>query len=233
MTQQTPNNGAESWSIEPPIPDHVMSLLIFGGAFDPPHRGHIELPARVMEETSSDWLLYVPAAHSPLKEKAPQASGEDRLAMLRLALADQPSTSVTDVEIVRGGASYTLDTLRQLRHRLPDDLILRVLIGADQAASFHRWKAPHEILKLADLVVMLRPPDESSVELLDRLSAHWSADELEQWETRIIEMPIKKASSTHVREILRAAGPGSPDLAPLVPPGVLRYIADHNLYADG
>lgn len=229
---QRTSGARQAWSIEPPIPEDVMTLLIFGGAFDPPHKGHVELPARVVEEIDADWLLYVPAAHAPLKKKGPIASGEDRLAMLKLAIAGHDRTSVTDAEIVRGGTSYTLDTLRQLRGRLPDDIALRLLIGADQAASFHRWRAPDEVIELAEPVVMLRPPEESAETLLDRLSAHWPADELLQWESRIVEMPIRNASSTRVREILRAEGPQSAALERLVPAPVLRYIAERGLYAD-
>lgn len=232
---KAPQNAPRSqrtWSIEPPIPEEVMTLLVFGGAFDPPHRGHVELPARIMEEIDADWLLYVPACHAPLKKKGPIAGGDDRLAMLKLALAGHERTSVTDAEIARGGTSYTLETLRQLRGRLPDDIALRLLIGADQAASFHRWRCPDEVMDLAEPVVMLRPPEESAETLLDRMSAHWPADELQQWETRIVEMPIRNASSTRVREILHAEGPQSANLAKLVPAPVLRYIAERGLYAD-
>ncbi len=222
----------KTWSIEPPIPDEVMTLLIFGGAFDPPHNGHVQLPARVMEEIDADWLLYVPAAHAPLKKKGPIASGADRLAMLHRALDGQSRTSVTDAELFRGGTSYTLETLRQLRGRLPDDIAIRLLIGADQAASFHRWRSPEEVIELAEPVVMLRPPEETAETLLDRLSAHWPLDELTQWENRIVEMPIRNASSTRVREILREEGPQSPSLARLVPAPVLQHIAEHRLYAS-
>lgn len=152
------------------------------------------------------------------------------MSMLKLALQEAPRTSVTDVEIRRGGVSYTLDTLEQLRGRLGDGITLRLLIGADQAASFHRWREPEKVIERAEPVVMLRPPDESESELLARLRDHWPARELERWKNRIIETRVSEASSTRVRELLMRDGPTSAALAQLTPAPVRDYIAAHHLY---
>lgn len=218
------------WFIEPAIPEDATTVVIFGGSFDPPHTGHIELPERALPVINGDWLLYVPASRAPLKHSAPEACAADRLSMLRAALDGKPRTSVTDVEIRRGGTSYTLDTLRQLRERLRTTLTFRLLIGADQATTFHRWREPEEIIRLAAPVVLLRTPDQSGAELLERMRRHWPEDELARWQARIIELPLRTISSTQVREFLRRDGPLTAELAGMVPQPILEYIETHGLY---
>ncbi len=138
------------------IPEDAASVLVFGGSFDPPHNAHVALPPIVRDAVGCDWLLYVPAARSPLKETQSGATGEERLAMVRRAVAGIDRASVTDLELQRGGVSYTVDTLRQLREALGFDVTLRLLIGADQALDFHRWREAETILKRGEPVVMMR-----------------------------------------------------------------------------
>lgn len=213
-----------------PVPAHVRTLLVFGGAFDPPHYAHVDLPARVLAATGADWLLYVPSARTPLKNAAPGAPDADRLAMLALALEGRERTSTTDIELLRGGASYTIDTLRELRSRLPDVRAMRLLIGADQAVQFHRWRDPRAVIALAEPLVMLRSPAESAEALLAAMSAHWPVPELEQWRRRIVELPVEGAASTDARRLLAESGPDAPTLACLLPPGVLQHIRKRGLY---
>jgi len=219
-------------SFDPPIPSCAHTVLLFGGAFDPPHCGHIELPQRALVATNADWLLYLPAARTPLKDDVPSAPADDRVAMLRQALAGQPRTSVCDLEIRRGGACYTLDTLLELRKIVPQTITFRLLIGADQAANFHQWREPRDVIALAEPVVMLRTPDESSADLLEKMRPHWSAPELTQWEHRIAPTPLRKISSSRVRSIIKADGPSAPELESILPPVVRIYITAHGLYTD-
>lgn len=230
MTPDAPPSCEPDWTIAPPLPESVRTLLLFGGAFDPPHRSHVELPVFVRDAIGADWLLYIPAARTPLKTTGPIATADDRLSMLKLALPGQARTSVTDVEIRRGGVSYTLDTLRQLRERLGPRITFRLLIGADQAASFHRWREPERVIELAEPVVMLRSPHESEEELMARLGEHWPPRELERWKSRIIQAPTSDASSTEVRRVLATEGPDSPTLETLTPAPVRDYIAARHLY---
>lgn len=218
------------WTIEPAIPADARTVIVFGGAFDPPHTGHIDLPALAREKVGADWVVYVPAARPPLKEGLPVAPPGDRLAMLRLALRGVDRTSVSDVEIVRGGTSYTLDTLEQIRARLGGRVTLRLLIGADQAAQFHRWRSPGKIIELAEPIVLLRTPTARASELIETLAERWPADELARWGRGIIEGPTRRANSTRVRELLAEQGPASQEVRRYVPQGVLGYIADNKLY---
>jgi nicotinate-nucleotide adenylyltransferase len=210
------------------VPSDARSVLIFGGAFDPPHRAHIALPQMVAERIGADWVLYIPAAAPPLKD-GPVASGEDRIAMLDAALGREARASVTDLELVRGGQSFTVDTLADLRDRLPS-VTLRLLIGADQAGQFHRWREARRVIALAEPVVMLRPPHDDRGAILAAMAPYWTGEELAAWEDRFVETPVMEGSSTEVRELLRAEGVGAERLEALLPAGVLEVIRERGLY---
>ncbi|MFG0274151.1 MAG: nicotinate (nicotinamide) nucleotide adenylyltransferase [Phycisphaerales bacterium] len=210
------------------VPSDARSVLVFGGAFDPPHRAHIALPQMVAERIGADWVLYIPAAAPPLKD-GPVASGEDRIAMLEAALGPAARASVTDLELVRGGRSYTVDTLADLRDRLPG-VTLRLLIGADQARQFHKWREAQRVIALAEPVVMLRPPHDEHAAILAEMAPHWAGAELAAWESRFVETPVMEASSTEVRRLLREEGVYAARLAELLPAGVLRVIRAGRLY---
>jgi nicotinate-nucleotide adenylyltransferase len=210
------------------VPTGARSVLIFGGAFDPPHRAHIALPQMVADRIGADWVLYIPAAAPPLKD-GPVASGEDRIAMLEAALGPEARASVTDLELVRGGQSFTVDTLADLRDRLPR-VTLRLLIGADQARQFHKWREAQRVIRLAEPVVMLRPPHDDRATILAAMAPHWTGEELAAWESRFVETPVMEASSTEVREILREQGVGAERLAELITAEVLLHIRKRGLY---
>lgn len=210
------------------VPSDARSVLIFGGAFDPPHRAHIALPQMVAERIGADWVLYIPAAAPPLKD-GPAASGEDRIAMLNAALGPEARASVTNLELARGGQSYTVDTLADLRDRLPG-VTLRLLIGADQARQFHKWREARRVIALAEPVVMLRPPHDDRAAILAEMAPHLTGEELAAWESRFVETPVMEASSTEVREILRQQGSEAERLAELLPAGVLALIREGALY---
>src|SRR5262245_44008477 len=98
-----------------------MRLGVFGGSFDPVHLGHLKLAECCCDQARLDRILFVPAAHQPHKLRAPRASGDQRVEMLRLATASTPAFEASTVEIGRGGPSYTVDTLRELRGQFPRD----------------------------------------------------------------------------------------------------------------
>lgn len=215
-----------------PLPHTARSVLIFGGTFDPPTIAHLELPQRVREALGIEWLLYIPAGQSPHKNEPPGASANHRMGMLGAMLSGVSNCAVSAIEIARDdiGPSYTIDTLRALRMQLPDSLTLRLLIGADQASAFHRWREPREIMTIAEPAVMLRTPTQTWEALRITMEPHWSASELEQWGSRVVNVPTMDASATDVRSILRSFGPDDPRLTSLLPTSVLRYIRDHGLY---
>ncbi len=237
------------------VPTGTPLLILFGGTFDPPHRGHIELPVRIRAELErrlglprAAWLVYVPAARSPLKGRAPIAPDADRVAMLRLALEGVERASLWTDEIGRAGPeSYTIDTLRRARAWLDGHgraaTRLRLLIGADQAAQFYRWREARAIIALAEPVIMLRPAsgsepadvpaDPGEVMTPLRQCAYWSADELDQWRSRLVEHPPLRMSSTDLRARLGDPGLRLDPLERFVDPRVLAYIRAHRLYQTG
>ena len=178
------------------------------------------------------WLVFVPAARSPLKDTAPTADPH-RVKMVRLASRGVPRSAVWTDEVDRaarspGEKSYWVDTLRRARSVLPAATALRFLIGADQVLDFHRWRGPREILELAEAVVVLRPPVESVERLREGLRAarFWSDAEIDEWAMRVVDAPLLEMSATDVRAKLAA---GSADV-PELPPEVLEYIRRNGLY---
>jgi nicotinate-nucleotide adenylyltransferase len=130
-----------------------VRLGVFGGTFDPVHVGHLAIAHAALESVPLDRVLFVIARRSPLKERGPVASEEDRLRMLELAIAGEPRFAVSRVELDRNGPSYTVDTLELLAGA--DDLFL--ILGSDAIADLPRWKDPDRIARLATLVVADRP----------------------------------------------------------------------------
>lgn len=230
------------------LPANVRHLVVYGGSFDPPHIFHTLMPLWVVASQMlgpAARALYVPAARSPLKPAGPVASDEHRLAMLKLALDLPGPRSIWTDEIDRARwlrargrdePSYTIDTLRRLRSIVPARVNLRLLIGADQAAGFHRWKDYRAIIKLAEPIVLARAPIISVRDLYDRLDEDaWTRQERAAWCTRMAPNPIMPAASTG----LRSAIPGAPadarrwakrDPLSAVVKSVAAYIIKHNLY---
>ena len=219
-----------------PPPGWVRSVLVFGGTFDPPHRGHIDLPERVRVELGADWLLYVPAWRSPHKSGAPTATPDDRVAMLAAAIESSPFASISTLELARPDVpSYTIDTLGRLAQELPE-ASFRLLIGADQAAAFHRWREPRRVIELAEPVVMLRRPRESAEALIQSMRgagpppAGWSDDEIEAWRSRVVNVPLIDAEATGLRHLLGEHGVCHELVRRCLPDPVRRVIVERHIY---
>ena len=126
---------------------------VFGGAFDPPHIGHLVAAQDVIEGLDLDLLLIIPSARPPHRDAV--LSAEERLSLARTAFGDDTRIEVSDIELCRPGPSWTVDTLVEIRKRwTPDELLL--VVGVDQYRSFASWRNPERILELADLAVMPR-----------------------------------------------------------------------------
>lgn len=230
------------------------TILLFGGTFDPVHTAHVDLgdKARKWVATSDSgpdghpntWLIFVPVAHSPHKiSTAPSATGSQRAEMLRLAIqaAHLPQTAVWTDELDRAqgelGPSYTIDTVLRARQWLDvhggASARLRLLLGADQAAAFHTWRSPHDLLLVAPPVVMLRSPQETAAHMLDHLerAGQWSSSELAVWAAGMAPTPLMSAAATDLRRFL--ATPRWDDPSRLIPPPVLAYIRANHLYLAG
>lgn len=148
---------------------------LLGGAFDPPHRGHLRLAELALPYLGLTALRLVPAAATPLKA-APEAAPEARLAMLREALAELSGpVTLETLELDRPGPSYTVDTLEALAAREPGTAWILIL-GSDQLAAFPRWRRWERILELASLAICPRPgfPAEVPPVLRDRVRPAWS-----------------------------------------------------------
>ena len=202
-------------------------LIVFGGSFDPPHIGHVQLPAVAMKAAGADVVVYVPAARQPLKLDREQAPAVHRLAMLRLALRDVPHACVLTDELDRAGnqePSYTVDTLRNLRHRLAPGAEMRLLIGSDQLRLFDQWRSHDQIVEIAEPLVMVRPPDNRESLLADLPEGF----DRTVWARRLIPMPVIDVNSTAIRNRI-AQGV---TVEGLIDPRVQRYISERGLYTE-
>ncbi len=226
-------------SITPiPLPSEgVGCVILFGGSFDPVTLAHTRMATEARRLAEPDaWLIFIPAARSPHKPDAPIPSDADRVEMLRLATKDIDRCTIWTDEIDRvrqarqDEPSYSINTIERARQVLGDHTRLRLLIGADQALNFHRWRDPQRILELAPPIVMPRNDLANSQALilaLEQTSA-WSDAELEQWGARLIDMPEIEASATHVRELLQQQAFES--LQGIVHDRVLAHIRQRRIY---
>jgi len=202
-------------------------LLIFGGAFDPPHVAHVALPPLVARRLGCGRILYVPAAISPFKTETAATPAAHRLAMLRLALDRVPDAEISSIELDRPGPSYTVDTLEALREQLEPDAELHLLIGSDQALVFEKWKRWGRILELATPAVMVRPPlDEAGYRR--RLDETYPAEQARRWLEWTADVPYMDVCATGLRRCLTGGG----DVRGLLQPAVLAYIREHGLYGQ-
>lgn len=222
-----------------PLPPETERVVFFGGSFDPPTLAHTTVAAQARELGAGPdaWLVFVPAARSPFKDAAPTTDAH-RLAMLRLASADLDHAAVWTDELDRArlgsdpdAPSYWVDTLRRARELLPHAR-LWFIIGADQATSFHRWREPHEILQLAQPIVVLRDPLATADALQHAIAetAAWTDEELAEWCGSVVDLPTIPGSATEARELLASGDTHAPALQPLLAPAVLAYIREHALY---
>jgi len=205
--------------------DRSEKIVLLGGSFDPVHHAHLICARAAAEAVGVDRIVLVPAAHPPHKTGT-VASGADRLAMLRLAVADDSLFEVDDVELRRGGTSYTYDTLAAILRERPCAR-LYWLVGADMLGDLPLWHRVDEVLEMAELLVMVRPPWDRSLDrtfagLEERLGAGTAA----RLRQNVVPTPLVDVSSTQTRRRV-AAGLS---IRYLVPDAVGEYIAHHRLY---
>ena len=136
-----------------------MRIAFFGGTFDPPHRGHIAIARAAIVRLRLDLVLVAPVATQPLKVGSSHSTFADRLAMVRLAVADEPGLAASDLDapLEDGRPNYTFDTLQRLRQQLAPADELFFLLGADSFLTLKRWHRCTELLLLCDFIVAGRP----------------------------------------------------------------------------
>ncbi len=239
-------------------PAGPMRVAFFGGSFDPPHLGHIAIARAAREALSLDRVLFAPVGLQPLKPLGSSASFEDRVAMMRLAVAQEPAFEVSLLDAPRPGETegshpnFTIDTLRRLRDTLPAHTELFLLLGADSFRTLHQWHRAVEIPFLASLVVASRPPSpgdpaESALDLFCCLPAGLNCLPLpgqahryritngagEESSLTVLADLHYDISATELRSQLhdgesRQGSAGAGQ--PPVDPEVLAYIRRHGLY---
>ena len=192
-----------------------LRIGIFGGTFDPVHNAHLDIARAALQARNLDLVYFVVAAWPPHKQTITHASPEDRLAMVRAAVENDPRLEPSDVELVREGYSYTVDTIGEFQKRHPGaDLFL--IIGYDSLLDLPRWKRPDRIIEWCRLLVVPRPT-----------MTQPPAPELEG-RYQILPFQQTDLSSTEIRRRV-AAGES---IEGLVPPAVERFIRQKGIYQE-
>ena len=201
-----------------------MRIGIFGGSFDPIHQGHLILAESCREQANLDLVLFIPCATGPHKTDGATSTDRQRCEMIELAIAGHESFQMSKIEMERGGISYTVDTLVELKQQYPDDELF-LLLGDDSLERFDSWHEPQKICELAIPVVANRP---GSGEIdLSVLEKYVSADRYQQISKVTVDSPMIEISSSNIRS--RVAQEKS--IRYLMPRGVQRYIESQSVYA--
>jgi len=190
----------------------MAKIGIFGGTFDPIHLGHLITAQSVREIRALEKIIFIPAFISPHKSEIKTSSAEDRLNMIKLAIDGISFFDYSNIEIEKGGVSFTIDTLKELKKNNDE---LEFIIGYDNIFEFNTWKDPDEIMKLAKVIVLKRrsshPPQFKDKYYNQAIFV----------QTRGIEI-----SATDLRERVKKGQP----INFLVPQKVMEYIYKHKLY---
>ena len=196
-----------------------MRVGVFGGAFNPPHLGHLVCAQEMLLQLELERVLFVPVGEPPHRRLDDDPGGEPRLEMVELAIAGDERFVASRLELDREGPSYTSLTLKQLSTEAPDDERFLIL-GGDQAASLPTWHEPEKVLELATVAAVERVGwSRSAIGI--KLARLRGSDRV-----RYLDMPLIQISSTGVRRRVREGKP----IRYLVPPAVEEYIAGHDLY---
>lgn len=198
----------------------MIKIAVFGGTFNPVHKGHIHLANRFAQILRVDRVLLIPASIPPHKRAPALAPGEDRLAMCRLACGTSGVLKASGLEIRRGGLSYTSDTLRELKALYPDSE-LYLITGEDMFLTLEQWHEADMIFSLATVYAAPRSRSGSG-----RLREYASALARKGARTRVEDIRYLPVSSTRVREAVRKGE----NISAYVPEPVARYISEKHLY---
>ena len=202
---------------------------IYGGTFDPVHLGHVGTVTHVLEQTQLPTIRWIPSAIPPHRP-TPGVSAHDRLAMVRLATADEPRFIVDDRELRRNKPSYTVDTIRSLNAQYPSQRYA-IILGMDALLSLESWHEYEWLLDTVHIIVMQRPGWSAP----DSLPHWWASRQVDQfaqldtsnagriWPIKINPIDV---SATEIRQRIQSGQ----DITGLAPPRVIDYIRHHKLY---
>lgn len=198
----------------------TQRIGVFGGTFDPIHVGHLAAVEDAASRLGLKRVLFVPNHVPPHKRHQVVSEPEDRVAMVELAIADNPCFEVSLIELERPGPSYTLDTLRELRARLgPAELYF--LVGCDALSALHTWHEPAALLREFQVVFMDRPIGE----VIDWVAAERHFPGIREQVT-VVDVAELEISGADIRRRVREGRP----IRYYVLPAVRRYIERHQLY---
>lgn len=197
---------------------------IMGGTFNPIHYGHLLMCEFIREEFKLDKILFIPAQAPPHKEITAIANAQHRLEMVRLAISNNPNFEVSDIEMKRAGASYTVETLMALKAQYGQETNLKLLIGADSLVQIKSWKNYKKIFELADIIIAKRPDTKDLV-----LNQAMSSLMAEGYQQLFLSKAIAyDYSSTEIRERVRR----HLSIRYWVPEQVDAYIKNYELYRE-
>lgn len=190
---------------------------VYGGTFNPPHMGHVRAAEAFLSAIQLDQLMIIPSFLPPHKTVDDGVSAADRLHMVHLAFSDMERTVVSDMEIVRGGRSYTSDTLSLLAR---EDVELYFLVGTDMFLSMDTWHEPETVFRLADICYIRRESDDETQRLLAEKARAYEA----RFGARIHRIDVEplRLSSSEIRAGLAQAH--------ALPAAVRHYIQERGLY---
>ena len=197
----------------------MSRVALFGGSFNPIHNGHLHLAQTVHQQCGLDRMLLMPSGTAPHKSSDAYAPAADRLAMCRLAAEPYPWLEVSDYELTKPGKSYTVETLRYLHSRFPEDALF-LLTGSDMLLSFDSWYCWQEILTLAGLLCVSRGTEPEDV-------LRQKAAELSSYgQVTVVHakpLPMSSSQIRHKIELCRK-------FSCYLPENVVQYIMLHGLY---
>jgi nicotinate-nucleotide adenylyltransferase len=192
----------------------AQRIGVMGGTFDPIHHGHLVAASEVAQVFALDEVVFVPTGQPWQKDDRRVSPSEDRYLMTVIATASNPRFAVSRIDIDRGGPTYTIDTLRDLRAERGDEAELFFITGADALAQIMSWQDVNELFALAHFVGVTRP------------GHRLTGDGLPEDKVSLVEVPALAISSTDCRA---RVGRGEP-IWYLVPDGIVQYIAKRRLY---
>lgn len=208
----------------------AYQILFFGGTFDPVHAGHLQIARALGEAVQARKVLLVPTGVNPLKSP-PAASAEDRLAMLKLAVAGEDLFEICTLELKRTPPIYTIETIEILQKQLGPDAEIHLALGADMLADLPKWHRVTELLGMVHLVVAGRPPmtTDAVKRKLSDLAESMKKRGLEHLHAKVVATEMRNVSSTEIRKRI-SEGNSTEDH---VNKKVMDYIFRKGLYRNG
>lgn len=202
----------------------MRKVGVLGGSFDPIHNGHIAVAQQAAAALGLEKVLLVPAGTPPHKDPSSLAPARDRLIMARLACSNMRGLEVCDIEVKKEGVSYTIDTVRELKRALGDEVELRLVIGEDTVGELSTWKDAGRLVEEVEFIVVCRPGFRADFEGLARELGSGAAEKLKDSVVKVGEPA--DVSSTEIREKVRSGE----SISGLVRAPVEEYIRERGLY---